>query len=129
MSHPRPTSPHATIYRWQITNTMSILHRLTGLGLVAGAVVMVVWLWAASYSPHGVYSDLYAMLVTPLGHVALMGWTLAFFYHFGNGIRHLFWDIGKGFALPHVTLSGIAVALFTVAMTGLTWGMILQGGN
>ncbi len=129
MPHSRPTSPHVSIYRWQITNTLSILHRFTGLALVFGGVLMVAWLWAASYSPHGVYSDLYSFMGSTLGRLMLMGWTLSFFYHFGNGIRHLFWDIGKGFELRNVNLSGIAVAIFTVAMTGLVWGMVMQGGN
>ena len=32
----RPTSPHLLIYRWQIGNTLSILHRLTGVALAIG---------------------------------------------------------------------------------------------
>ncbi len=127
MPAPRPTSPHVSIYRWQVTNTLSILHRLTGLALVGGAALIVVWLWAASYSPHGVYGALYTFFSGAPGRVLMMGWTLAFFYHFGNGLRHLWWDIGKGFAMAQVRWSAVGVALFTVAMTGVVWGFVLQG--
>ena len=55
----------------------------------------------------------------------MVGWTAAFYYHLANGVRHLIWDIGKGFTLPVMFRSGIAVLLFTIALTALTWIMAL----
>lgn len=124
MPAPRPTSPHLTIYRPQISTVLSILHRLTGVGLYAGLVLMTVWLCTAAYRPEH-YAELHKCLSSAVGQLFLAGWTFAFYYHFGNGIRHLFWDIGKGFALPVMALSGWLVVLFTLVMTGLTWGFIL----
>lgn len=119
----RPLSPHVGIYRWQITNTLSILHRLTGIALSIGAFFMVAWLWAAAYN--GEYFEMWqSFFVSPLGIFMLVGWTAAFYYHLGNGIRHLFWDAGKGFALPNVTRSGVCVVLFAILSTALSWWYI-----
>jgi succinate dehydrogenase / fumarate reductase cytochrome b subunit len=119
----RPTSPHLSIYRPQISTVLSILHRFTGLALVAGAALMATWLASAAYAP-GFYATLHNTLASPAGEVFLFGWTAAFYYHLSNGIRHLFWDIGMGFTLPQMHRSGWAVILLTVILTALTWGFV-----
>jgi succinate dehydrogenase / fumarate reductase cytochrome b subunit len=121
----RPLSPHVGIYRWQITNTLSILHRLTGVALSFGLVMFAAWLWAAAYSPE-CYATLQEYASTLLGKLALFGWTVCFYYHLGNGMRHLNWDIGRGFALPEVTRSGVVVVAFALSMSIFTWAMVLR---
>jgi succinate dehydrogenase / fumarate reductase cytochrome b subunit len=116
----RPTSPHLSIYRWQITSVLSITHRLTGLALYAGSGLLALWLAAAAYSPE-CYADIKTFLNSWLGQLMLIGWTLAFYYHLSNGIRHLAWDAGYGFTIPVATRTGWAVVFFTVVMTALTW--------
>lgn len=120
---PRPTSPHLSIYRWQISSVLSILHRLTGLALFAGTALIVVWLCSAAYAPAS-YATLHDAISSAIGQIFLLGWTLAFYYHFCNGIRHLFWDIGKGFTLPAMARSGWAVVVFAIIFTALTWGFV-----
>jgi len=124
----RPLSPHLGIYRWQISMVLSILHRITGLALFAGTALMMIWLWSAAYAP-AFYVTLHSGLASTLGKLCLFGWTLAFYYHLGNGIRHLFWDIGKGFSLPVMTRSGWAVIIFTLLMTAATWGYAMPMGG
>lgn len=124
-SHNRPLSPHLSVYRWQITNTLSILHRLTGFGLALGLVPLSLWLWGAAYDP-ALFEQLQHAAISPLGLVFLAGWSLAFYYHFGNGLRHLNWDIGNGFSLGEVTSSGILVVIFAFSMTSLTWVIIAR---
>jgi len=116
----RPLSPHLTIYRPQISSVLSILHRITGLALFAGSAIIVLWLWSAAYAP-AFYTTLYSSLSSWFGELCMVGWTAAFYYHLGNGIRHLFWDIGVGFSLPVMRRTGLAVLAFTVVMTALTW--------
>jgi len=124
MSNPnRPISPHLSIYRKQISSVLSILHRMTGLALVAGTALLVSWLWSAAYAP-AFYPQLHECLSSLLGQVALFSWMAAFYFHLANGIRHLFWDMGRGFALSAMAASGWAVVLFTVLMTMFTWGFI-----
>ena len=116
----RPLSPHLGIYRWQITNTLSILHRLTGVGLTLGLAPLALWLWGAAYAPE-LFAWMQMAFATILGKVCLFGWTLAFYYHLGNGIRHLNWDIGHGFALDQVLDSGRIVIAFALCLSIFTW--------
>jgi succinate dehydrogenase / fumarate reductase cytochrome b subunit len=116
----RPLSPHLGIYRWQWTMTLSILHRITGLGLALGTLLLVYWLWAAA-SGQETFFHANAIVGSWIGRLLLFGWTLALFYHLFNGIRHLFWDAGKGFELRTGWLSGMAVVAATLAATLVAW--------
>lgn len=123
----RPLSPHLSVYRWQITNTLSILHRITGFGLTLGLALFALWLICAAWYPLW-FADLQAIFAHPVGLFFLFGWTAAFYYHLANGLRHLYWDIGRGFALEEVTASGQLVVVFTVTMTLFTWTLIWTKG-
>lgn len=126
MSHikdARPLSPHLSVYRWQITNTLSILHRLTGFGLTLGLFPLAAWLWALAYDA-ALFDCMNQLFASVLGKLFLFGWTLAFYYHLANGIRHINWDMGRGFALPTVTSSGQVVVAFALAMSVFTWAII-----
>ena len=116
----RPLSPHLSIYRWPITMTLSILHRVTGLGLSVGFVVWAAWLFGAA-SGIEAYTGFIAMMGTVVGKVLLVGWSFAFFFHLSNGIRHLVWDIGRGFEIGQANASAWFVLLASVVMTGLFW--------
>lgn len=121
----RPLSPHVGIYRWQITNTLSILHRLTGIGLTLGLIPLALWLWGAAYDA-ALFDGVRDAAASILGTLCLLGWTVAFYYHLGNGIRHLNWDMGRGFALPQVLASGQVVVAFALSMTVFTWAYIAR---
>ena len=100
------------------------MHRATGIALSAGAVLLVAWLWATAYN--GAYFDMWqTFFSSTIGMLMLGGWSFAFFYHLGNGIRHLFWDAGRGFSIPAMTKSGIAVLVFALLATAYTWFSIL----
>ena len=126
-SRERPMSPHLQVYRWQITMTMSILHRTTGIILVVGAFALAWWLLAVAAGGE-VYATAAACLASPFGKLALFGFSLALVYHLLNGIRHMLWDIGWGFELSEVYRSGYAVAGLTVVLTTLIWFFALRGG-
>lgn len=119
----RPLSPFF-IYKPQITSVLSITHRLTGIALYVGMLLLAWWIVCSvyiSFTPSGYISPFWKFFTTPVGYVLLVGWSFALFYHVLNGIRHLFWDAGKGFDLKTVTASGIAVVLGAVVLTGLSW--------
>ena len=116
----RPLSPHLSIYRPQITSLLSILHRITGLFLSLGMVFFACTIILLSIGPEMYfYAD--SFYRSWMGSLFLLGWFFAFFYHLSNGIRHLFWDIGKGFELKNVALSGWLVIVFSFLMTIFTW--------
>src|SRR3546814_19280103 len=98
-NHERRSSPLLQVYRWQITRTMSILHRTTGIILFVGAFALAWWLLAAA-AGGDVYATAAACLASPLGKIVLFGFSLSLVYHLLNGIRHMLWDIGWGFELP-----------------------------
>ena len=124
----RPLSPHLQVYRWQITMTMSILHRATGVGLVAGAFGLAWWLMAAAIGGEQ-YASVAACLASPFGKFLLFGFSLALVYHLLNGLRHLLWDIGWGFDIPDVYRSGWTVAVLTVVFTAVIWWVALASGG
>jgi succinate dehydrogenase / fumarate reductase cytochrome b subunit len=116
----RPLSPHLQVYRWNITMALSILHRITGIGLVIGTGLLVSWLMAVAAGPVG-FAEAQAFFGSFLGRVLLFGWTLALFYHFCNGIRHLAWDLGHGYDLETLTRSGWFTVGATIGLTLFAW--------
>ena len=116
----RPLSPHLTIYRWPISMTLSILHRLTGVALSGGLVILTIWLLTLSYGATA-YEPVAALLGTLFGKLLLVAFSYAFFFHFCNGIRHLFWDVGKGFEMRQVFASAWSVVIASLALTLLFW--------
>ncbi len=111
----RPLSPFLN-YRWQITNTLSILHRATGLVLSAGLLVLVCWIAAVASGPEA-FAAIQSFYSGIVFDVFLIGWAFAFFYHLGNGIRHLCWDAGWGFGHAQIAAGGWTVVVFAVLAT------------
>jgi succinate dehydrogenase / fumarate reductase cytochrome b subunit len=116
----RPLSPHLQIYRWQWTMTLSILHRITGVALAVGTLLLVWWLVAAATGP-GYFAYVQSFLGGWLGRLLLFGWSVALFYHLCNGIRHLFWDAGKGLELGPARASAMVVLAATAILTAIAW--------
>ncbi|MEM7251475.1 MAG: succinate dehydrogenase, cytochrome b556 subunit [Pseudomonadota bacterium] len=120
MADGRPLSPHLQIYKPQLTSVLSITHRATGAFLCAGTLVIAYWLAALASGPVD-FAVAQSRLGSPLGQILLFFWSAALFYHLCNGIRHLFWDAGKGLELEAAYMSGRLVLIGTAVMTGLTW--------
>ena len=118
----RPLSPHLQIYRPEITSVLSILHRLTGVALSAGTLVLVWWLLAAA-AGDAAFAAAHAVIGSLFGQLLLLGWTFALFYHLANGIRHLVWDVGYGFELGVLKSTGWLVVGASSALTLVTWGL------
>jgi succinate dehydrogenase / fumarate reductase, cytochrome b subunit len=119
----RPTSPHLEIYRWQIGNTLSILHRLTGIALAIGLPALCYWLVSLAGGEQ-TYAAAAKWFAGPWGLAVLIGWTFAFLYHLLNGVRHLFWDIGLGFERRQRHASGWFVVLGSLGLTVILWALI-----
>ncbi len=100
--------------------TLSILHRVTGVALSVGLIVLTIWLLALSIGAPA-YGQVIALLESIVGRLLLIGFSFAFFFHFCNGIRHLFWDVGKGFEMRQVTASAWAVVVASSALTIWLW--------
>jgi succinate dehydrogenase / fumarate reductase, cytochrome b subunit len=120
----RPLSPHLQIYKPQITSAMSIFHRFTGLALSVGTLLLVWWLAAAATSD-AAFATASGFIGSWFGILLLFGWTVALWFHFCSGLRHLFWDAGVGFELPQVHASGRMALIATAVLTVVTWFFVI----
>jgi succinate dehydrogenase / fumarate reductase cytochrome b subunit len=122
----RPISPFmlGSAYKPQMSSMTSIVHRITGCALGAGTLLLTLWLVCAA-SGDGPFSIIQAILASWIGLIILFGFTVALFYHFANGIRHLAWDAGKGFELPAMHRSGAVVIAATAILTVVFWAIAL----
>lgn len=118
----RPLSPFMfpTWYRFQITSGLSIVHRLTGIALSAGSILLAWWLVAVAEGGQ-LFAATHAFIASPIGIGLLFFWSMAFFYHLCSGIRHLGWDAGFGFEIRQAYRSGYAVVAATLLLTALAW--------
>lgn len=123
MGKPRPLSPHLQVYRPQLTSILSIAHRISGVILASGSLLLVLWLWAVANGPQ-TYALMAMVLEHPLGQFVLFGYSVVLFYHAMNGIRHLGWDLGYGLSLPQIYRNGYAVLGATLVLTALLWGLV-----
>jgi succinate dehydrogenase / fumarate reductase cytochrome b subunit len=115
-------SPHMQVWRWHVTMATSILHRVTGCGLYLGALIVAAWAISLASGPEA-YETFKALLGSPLGKFVMLGMTLSFFYHLGNGVRHLIWDLGHGLEVKSATASSYTVFGFTIAATLAVWAI------
>jgi succinate dehydrogenase / fumarate reductase cytochrome b subunit len=120
----RPLSPFmlGQYYRFQWTSLLSIIHRVTGVGLSVGTLLVAAWLISLAMGPM-VYADFARHLTAWYGQVLLFGWSWALMYHLGNGIRHLFWDIGWGFDIKTAEKTGYAVVAASLLLTAAAWAV------
>jgi succinate dehydrogenase / fumarate reductase cytochrome b subunit len=118
----RPLSPHLQVYRWPLSMALSITHRVTGVGLGIGTLLMTAWLVSAATSEFG-FERFQSFLGSAVGMFLLFCWTLALMFHFMTGLRHLWMDTGHGFDEKAYEHSGLAVLVATGTMTLLIWAV------
>ena len=106
-----------------MASVLSILHRITGVALAFGTILLMVWIVLVANGDPMAYYEFTWHLARFWGAIPLFLWSFALFYHLANGIRHLFWDAGMGFELGTVTRSGIAVVAASVALTLCAWAL------
>jgi succinate dehydrogenase / fumarate reductase cytochrome b subunit len=123
----RPLSPHVFVYRFAYTMALSILHRITGLLLTMGLLLLVVFLASvangeASYSAFGSFAGSIG------GRLLIAAFLISFCYHLANGVRHLFWDMGFGMERAQARRSGaLVVAVTLIAAALVLWRVFASG--
>ena len=120
----RPLSPHLQIYKPSITMTMSIIHRITGVALYLGTFLLVLYLLAVA-SGGAEYAAAAWFFGSFIGKLILFGYTWALFHHALGGVRHLIWDTGAGMTDPLRDQIALATLIGSVALTLLTWVVVL----
>ena len=125
MADPRPISPNMQNYRPQLTSVLSFAHRLSGAALALCAFGLAGWLLAASVGP-AAFAAAQALLLSPLGQVALFLATLALFYHLCNGTLIVTakmndWDSVRAFDLRFIYAGGWLVLAASLILTLALW--------
>ncbi len=116
----RPLSPHLTIYRPQMTSMSSIFVRVTGNGLIVGAVLVVWWLLAAATSAEA-YAVADAVITSVIGKIVMILSLWALWYHLLGGLRHLYWDTtGRGLDVAVAERLGIYMIIGSLGLTVVT---------
>ena len=111
----RPLSPHLSVYRNDMGMMMSIVHRLTGVGMAVTGMLLVWWFLAAAISP-GYFLFVDGLLTSWVGTLVLLVSLWAFWYHFFNGVRHLRWDLVKGLGIGESNRSGLYALVLSVLL-------------
>ena len=109
-----------------MTMLTSILHRMSGVGLALGLVLLTWWLAAAASGPE-YFALVHGIMGSWIGRLILLGFTAALYFHLCNGIRHLLWDVGYGFEIETARRMGYLVFFVTVLATLGTF-MVGYGG-
>lgn len=116
----RPLSPHLQIYRPMLTMMMSIVHRITGVALYVG-ILLVAWYLIAAASGPAAFDNARWALGSILGQLVLFGFTWALFHHFLGGLRHAIWDTGVGMEPKEREFLALATLIGGIVLTILVW--------
>ena len=116
----RPLSPHLQAYRVTLTMAMSIIHRITGIALYFGTLLLVWWLIAAASGP-AAYANVQAFTSSFIGRLIVFGYTWALLHHLLSGLRHLVWDLGYGFKAAEREAMTWGALIGGVSLTVLVW--------
>ncbi|MCP4187689.1 MAG: succinate dehydrogenase, cytochrome b556 subunit [Gammaproteobacteria bacterium] len=124
-SSPHPTSPHLQIYRLPLSALLSVTHRASGVFLAIAALLLIWALVALAGGPES-WESTRTLLQSWIGQLFLLGLTFALYFHFCNGIRHLFWDVGKGFEVETVDKTAKLAIVVSIVLTIATWVVALN---
>jgi succinate dehydrogenase / fumarate reductase, cytochrome b subunit len=123
----RPTSPHLQIYRLTMSMVMSGLHRVTGLALCAGMVMLTWWLLAAA-AGQSAYMTFEGFASSWIGKLILFGFSWALLHHLIGGIRYLIWDLGYGLEPAEREWLVRANLIGSIVATVLLWLILVMFG-
>jgi len=121
----RPLSPHLQIYKLELPMVLSGLHRITGIALAAGTILLVGWIASAAHSAEA-YAGMSHFLGGFIGQFVLFGWAFSLIYHTISGVRHLIWDTGRLLEIEQIDRSSVIVLGLSIVLTLVAW--FLAGG-
>ncbi len=116
----RPLSPHLQHYKLPLTAYLSITHRITGVANSAAIVLLVLLIASAAGTPES-YAFVSGIANSWFGSLVLFIFTVTLYYHMANGIRHLFWDVGRGLDLEDAKKSGNLCLIGSGVISVITW--------
>jgi succinate dehydrogenase / fumarate reductase, cytochrome b subunit len=119
----RPKNLNLFTIRLPINAVVSILHRVSGVGLFL-ALPLILLAYHASVSSADSYLTLIDWLNSWFVKLILIGLAWAFFHHFFAGIRHLLQDIHWMTSLQKARFSG-RVVMWLVGFSVLIFAIVI----
>ena len=116
----RPLSPHLQVYKPIPTMIMSIIHRMTGVALYFGTVLVAWWLIAAASGAEA-FETANWFFGTFIGRIILFGYTWALLHHMLGGLKHLVQDTGRALEKDRTTRMAKLQPVLSVVLTVLIW--------
>lgn len=121
---PRPMSPHLQLWRFHATMVASITHRFTGVILYLGVLGLSAWILALVLGQE-IFDCVSGLIDTLAGQSLLFLFSVAAWFHFANGIRHLLWDgPGIGFTPKVASLVSIFNFVFAILASIVLWTVV-----
>jgi succinate dehydrogenase / fumarate reductase cytochrome b subunit len=117
----RPVNLDLRTIKLPITAYTSILHRVSGVILFLGIVIVLFALDKSLASEEG-FAEVQACLASPLAKLIIWGLLSALLYHLVAGVRHLIMDLGVGESLEGGKLGSkivIAVSVVIIVLAGV----------
>ena len=114
----RPLSPHLQIWRFTVTMAASITHRGTGMVLYGGSLLLALWGYALAFSP-SLFTAVAGFAASPLGFIIIAGYIWSLCFHLMNGMRHLYWDSGRGLAIETAKKTAWAIYIASLVLAGV----------
>lgn len=121
MNKNRPVNLDIGTIRLPITAYVSILHRISGVVLVGG-IVLLLWMLDISLRSEEEFNSISVTLESPVMKLLLWAILAALAYHLVMGLRHLVMDFGIGESLRGGKLgAGIAavIAAILIVLAGV----------
>ncbi len=123
----RPLSPHLGIYKPQISSVLSSLHRITGIVIFFGLILILWWIICLLYMKSDFTENIFwKFFSSKVGLLFLIGWVFCLFYHTCAGIRYLLLDCGIGFELKIMNRTGWIVVWASFILTLIFWVIIFE---
>lgn len=99
---------------------MSIVHRITGIALYFGMLLVAWWLVAAATSPSW-FDTANRVMGSWFGLIVLIGFSWALIHHALGGVRHYIWDTGVGLEKRTSTTLSSLTLVGSLLLTAALW--------
>lgn len=125
MNKNRPVNLDLSTVKFPITAIVSILHRISGVVLLGGVIILL-WMLDASLSSKENFDQLQDCLAHPFVQFIVWAILAALAYHLVMGVRHLIMDMGIGESLEGGQRGAkLALVVATIAILAAAGWIVL----
>jgi succinate dehydrogenase / fumarate reductase cytochrome b subunit len=122
----RPINLDLATVQFPITALVSITHRITGVIMLAGVIILM-WMLDTSLASQTSFTALLELLKQPLVKFVVWAVMASLAFHLTMGMRHLVMDLGYGESLKggrvgaQIALAGAGLLIAAAALWVIQW--------